>query len=145
MVDRNDDRKASFRRIEILSDGGRRRLWTAAEKAAMVLESFEDGAVVAEVARRRGVRAQQIHGWRREAREGRLALPAEDARTLKIAFAPVVVEAPAATPRKSAPAPTTQVPRAPIEIEASGVVIRIAAGADAHLAASLLRVMRERA
>jgi hypothetical protein len=33
---------------------------------------------------------------------------------------------------------------APIEIEGSGVVVRIAAGADAGLAASLLRVMRER-
>jgi transposase len=145
MVDHSDDRKASFRRIEVLADGGRRRLWTAAEKAAMVLESFEAGAVVAEIARRRGVRAQQIHGWRREAREGRLALPAEDERTLKIAFAPVVVdEAPPA--RTGAPPPTSsQVPRAPIEIEADGVVIRIAADADAHLAASLLRVMRERA
>jgi transposase len=146
MVDRSDDRKASFRRIEVLADGGRRRLWTAAEKAAMVLESFEAGAVVAEIARRRGVRAQQIHGWRREAREGRLALPAEDERTLKIAFAPVVVEEPPAPPaRTGALPPTSQTARAPIEIETGGVVIRIAAGADAHLAASLLRVMKERA
>lgn len=47
-------------------------------KRLVVALAFEDGAVVAEIARRREVRAQQIHGWRREAREGRLALPAED-------------------------------------------------------------------
>jgi transposase len=157
MVDRSDDRKASFQRIEVMTDAGRRRAWSPAEKAGIVLESFEDGAVVAEIARRRGVRAQQIHGWRREAREGRLALPAEDERTLKLAFAPVVVDEALGTPPPPSPAVIKQrdaralppisppVARAPIEIEAAGVVVRIAAGADAHLAASLLRVMRERA
>ena len=41
-----------------------------------MVESFAPGAVVAEVARRHDMRAQQVHGWRRDAREGRLILPA---------------------------------------------------------------------
>lgn len=155
MVDRRDDRRASFRRIEVMTDAGRRRSWSEAEKASIVLESFEDGAVVTEVARRRGIRAQQIHGWRREAREGRLALPAEDARAMRLAFAPVVVDAALAPTRavtsrtralKAPPISTSPSPSptvAPIEIEGFGVVMRISVGADADLAASLLRVMKE--
>lgn len=46
-------------------------------RASIVAESFAPGAAVAEVARRHGARAQQVHGWRRDAREGRLVLPAE--------------------------------------------------------------------
>lgn len=142
MVDRSDDRKAVFGRVEVMTDGGRRRSWSAGDKASMVLESFEDGAVVAEIARRRGVRAQQIHGWRREAREGRLALPAEDERVLQLAFAPVVVdEAPSPV---QARALKSARPVAPIEIESAGVIVRIGTGADAGLAATLLRVMKER-
>jgi transposase len=146
MVDRSDDRKAVFGRIEVMTDAGRRRSWSAGEKAAIVLESFEEGAVVAEIARRRGVRAQQIHGWRREAREGRLALPAEDERTTNLAFAPVAIDRRDRRARTPTPAPCSfRLQATPIEIEAAGVVMRIGAGADAHLAAALLRVMRERA
>jgi len=143
MVDRSDELKvSSFRRIEVMADAGRRRSWSPADKAAMVLESFEDGAVVAEIARRRGVRAQQIHGWRRDAREGRLALPAEDQRTVRLAFAPVVLDrrgpALAMSPRmpqgSAAPA---------IEIEAGGVRILVHS-ADAGLASALIRVLKER-
>ncbi len=161
MVDRSDDRRTSFRRIEVLADAGRRRSWSDAEKVSIVLESFEDGAVVAGIARRRGIRAQQIHGWRREAREGRLVLPAEDARALRLAFAPVVVDdslSPPSPRRGAPPAPPSALPplapslgtaprlssSAPIEIEGAGVIVRIGAGADAMLAASLLRVMKER-
>ena len=125
-----------------MTDAGRRRTWSDAEKASIVLESFEEGSVVAAIARRRGVRAQQIHGWRREAREGRLALPAEDERVLQLAFAPVVVDEAPSPVRARALKPAR--PVAPIEIEGSGVIVRIGASADAGLAASLLRVMKER-
>jgi transposase len=52
-------------------------------------ESFAPGAIVAEVARRHGARAQQMHGWRRDAREGKPAL-AEVAP----AFVPLVAALP---------------------------------------------------
>jgi len=79
MIDHSDDpRPKPIRRIEVITAGiGRRRRWGEDEKARIVAESFAPGAVVAEVARRHDTRAQQVHGWRRDAREGRLALPAE--------------------------------------------------------------------
>ena len=44
-------------------------------------------AVVAEIARRHNTRAQQVHGWRRDAREGRLVLPAGAASGELVSFA----------------------------------------------------------
>jgi transposase len=75
MVDQSDDlRRPSGPRIEVFAGAGRRR-WDEALKAQIVAESFEPGAVVTQVARRHGCRAQQVHDWRRLARQGLLALP----------------------------------------------------------------------
>jgi hypothetical protein len=43
---------ASARRIEVFTGAGRRRAWTAAEKAAIVAESYAGAVSVCEVARR---------------------------------------------------------------------------------------------
>ena len=76
MDDLCDDRKkASSSRIEIYAGSGRRR-WPDEVKAKIVSESLVPGAVVTEVARRFGCRPQQVHDWRRQAREGLIILPA---------------------------------------------------------------------
>jgi transposase len=59
---------APARRIEIFTGAGRRRAWSAEEKAAIVAESHENGARVCQVARRHGLTLQQLFTWRREAR-----------------------------------------------------------------------------
>ena len=41
--------------IEIITDGGHRRRWTAAEKLWNVKETLDDGASISVVARRNGV------------------------------------------------------------------------------------------
>lgn len=48
-------------------------------KAAIVLETFRNGVSVADVARKHGVSAPQLHAWRRAAREGLLPMPEDDA------------------------------------------------------------------
>ena len=60
--------EAPARRIEIFTGAGRRRSWSAREKAAIVAESFEEGVPVCHVARRHGLTPQQLFAWRREAR-----------------------------------------------------------------------------
>ena len=68
MFDFNDDAKGEYRRVEILTGPGRRRRWSAEEKARIVEETLVPGARVSEVARRWQVCSQQVFGWRRAAR-----------------------------------------------------------------------------
>jgi len=62
-------------RVEVLSvsDTGRRRRWTMAEKVRIVEESLEPGAVAAEVARRHEISRSQIYDWRYRYRTGQFA------------------------------------------------------------------------
>ena len=54
-----------------------------------MLESYRDGISVADVARKHGVSAPQLHSWRRAAGDGVLAMPEDD----MLGLVPVVVEA----------------------------------------------------
>ena len=53
------------RRLEIFTGAGRRRSWSAEQKAAIVAES-QSGESVSAVARRHGLTAQQVFTWRRQ-------------------------------------------------------------------------------
>ena len=59
-------------RIEVITSVQRRRRWSAEEKLRIVAESLEGGVSVAAVARRHEINANQLHTWRRQAREGGL-------------------------------------------------------------------------
>lgn len=134
-----DDPKP-VRRVEVITSAAGRRRWSEEEKAQIVAESFAPGAVVAEVARRHDARAQQLHLWRRDAREGRLALPATAQAGELMSFAPVVMSAPPPRPSRSlrCAAPV-------IEIEAHGVIVRVRQGADAMMVEAVMRALRGRA
>jgi transposase len=75
-------------RIDVLTGPTGRRRWPEHVKAELVLESYRDGVSVADVARKHGISAPQLHSWRRAAREGVLAMPDDDI----LGLAPVVVE-----------------------------------------------------
>ena len=76
--------------VEMLPVRGGRRRWPDDVKARIVAETLEPGATVRAVARRYDVHSNQLTGWRRLARDGRLVLPAADA---SVEFAPLVVRA----------------------------------------------------
>lgn len=116
-------------RLEVIAGPTGRRSWSEAAKARIVAESFEPGARVVDVARRHGLQPQQVTTWRREARRGKLALPADDA----VDFAALVVdEAPASAPSLDRP----------IEIEAGGVIVRLAGDAPAARVAEIVAALR---
>lgn len=122
------------RRIEVFTGSGRRRRWSAAEKAAIVVESFGADETVSAVARRHGLTPQQLFAWRREARQE----PAPSATPM---FVPAVVEAPAEEPepkrrRRSAGAEGV------IELEVGGVTVRIGRGADAKAITAVIRALK---
>ena len=56
--------------IEIITDGGRRRRWSAAEKLRIVEETLDDRESISVVARRNGVAPNLLYRWRRLMLEG---------------------------------------------------------------------------
>ena len=76
---------------EVLHGPERRRRWAAAEKVAIVAETYEPGVTVSLVARRHGVAPNQVFNWRRLAAQGALTaagseeevVPASDYRALQ--------------------------------------------------------------
>lgn len=52
-------------RIDVVPGPTGRRRWPEDVKAAMVLETFRDGATVADAARKHGISAPQLHACRR--------------------------------------------------------------------------------
>ena len=54
----------AVRRLEVFTGAGRRRTWSAEQKARIVAESYESGETVSVVGRRHALTAQQLFGWR---------------------------------------------------------------------------------
>jgi transposase len=122
------------RRIEVFTGAGRRRAWSAEEKARIVAETVTSGESVCAVARRHGLSPQQLFGWRRQARKP-LATRAEPL------LVPAVVETLPTEPR-----PQRRRRRADnsgmIELEIDGVSVRVGRGADARTVAAVIRALK---
>ena len=127
----------AVQRLEVFTGAGRRRTWTAEQKARIVAESYESGETVSAVARRHALTAQQLFGWRRAARRA-----TEEASAKGLVFAPVVVDA--APPCAKAPTGTTTRAEQPTTIEiALGIAtVRFAAGIDPASLIAVLRAVR---
>ena len=68
--------------IEIISDGGRRRCWSAVEKLRIVEETLYDGESISAVARRNGVAPNLLYRWRKLMLEGgSIAVTGDDSVT----------------------------------------------------------------
>ena len=65
-------------RLEVIEGPTGRRSWPDDVKARIVLESFEVGARVSEVARRNGLTPQHLSTWRAMARKGKLPIVIPD-------------------------------------------------------------------
>lgn len=139
MFDVNDDAKGEYRRVEILTGPGRRRRWSAEEKARIVGATLVPGARVSEVARRWQVCSQQVFSWRRAARQDMTTTPARAAKSVTPAFVPIVSEAVPAAPVAHAAASAAPV----IEVKLAGAVVRVVSNVDdvARLTA-VLRAVR---
>jgi transposase len=119
------------RRLEVITGVGGRRSWSREDKGRIVADSFAAGANVSAVARRYGLRPQQVYAWRRLARNGALVLPAEE----EVGFVPVIAvggEAAPATPSRAGI----------VEIEVAGTTIRAAPGVDWRFLREVLRAVK---
>ncbi len=135
-----DDTKGGFRRVELLTGPGRRRRWSAAEKAQVVAETLVPGVRVSDVARRWQLHPQQLFGWRHQARKAGNLAPLGDAAPMSEsvpAFVPLVRE------REGSSMTAGVVRSRPgIEIELAGAVVRVTPGVDSPLLTAVLRAVR---
>lgn len=121
------------RRLEVITGVGGRRSWSRQDKGRIVAESFARSANVSVVARRYGLRPQQVYAWRRLARNGALVLPAEE----EVGFVPVIAAGGETVQSTAAPS------RAGIvEIEVAGTTIRTAPGVDWRFLREVLRAVK---
>jgi len=128
MTDTQDDPRTSdppARRVEIFTGAGRRRSWSAEDKARIVAESTASGANVSTVARRYGLTPAQIFRWRR-------ALALANCPPPPLSFAPVVIE------EEKPTAAASEV----IEIELKGAKLRVPAGTRPGTIVALVKALR---
>jgi len=134
--------RAPTRRIEVFTGAGRRRTWSADQKAALVSESFVEGASVCDVARRHGLTPQQLFTWRRQARQEAEARAEAVAPPL---FVPAIMEAPSSAlpAKRQRRAVRPEIDAAPtIELEVDGVTVRVGRGAQAKTIAAVIRALK---
>ncbi len=129
------------RRLEVINGALGRRRWSPEAKARIVAESLAPGVVISEVARRHDLRPQQLFAWRHQARQGRLALPAE-----ALSFVPVIPAADAlSSPDDSIDEALASVcagSSGMIEVELGGAVVRVPPDVDGKLLAKVLRAVK---
>ncbi|ACE99656.1 transposase [Rhodopseudomonas sp. AAP120] len=136
--------KTSVRRVEVITETGRRRQFSADDKARFVEETLAPGAVVSEVARRHGLSPQQLFTWRRQMRQP-AAIPAAPEPQM---FVPAVVTP--SSPPAGSPQRRRYVRKTPqggentgnIELEINGVAVRVGRGADAATVAAVIRALK---
>jgi transposase len=125
----------------VINGAGGRRQWSVDDKARIIEETLEPNAIVSEVARRYGLRPQQVFAWRREARK-RAASAQQDS----LAFVPAVMTSAAA--QSTAKHPTRPRKRKAtrdagvIELEIDGIAMRVGRGADARTVAAVIRALK---
>jgi len=124
----------SIRRLEVFTGAGRRRAWTAEQKAQIIGESYESGDSVSAVARRHGLTPQQLFGWRRAAQRR-----AEGASG--VAFAPVIAESSQPGPAVASALARSSGGSPMMEIVIGAATIRVWPGSDAGTLHGVLRAV----
>lgn len=126
--------------VEILSvtDTGRRRRWTDAQKVRIVEESFGPRGSMAETARRHDIGRTLLVRWRRQYRNGELAGGGSPLRFMPVTLAPpeVPTEPPAPKPASASPS----VERAEITL-LNGRRLTVAAMIDPAVLTRLVQVL----
>jgi len=130
MLENMINHSRTYGRVEIRESAGRRRRWSAEEKARIVAASFAPGANVSYVARQHDISPQHLFQWRRAARSGRLVLALDD----DVEFAPVVLDAGADTSATGA--------HRGLEVEIAGAVVRVTNGTDMRLLTAVARALK---
>jgi transposase len=128
-------------RLEVFTGAGRRRTWSAEDKALIVAEIEASGDSVSAVARRHGLSPQQLFGWRRELQASQAALSHPE----ELQFVPAVLTAASSPPvrrQHRTPRHQAEPDAGMIEVEIDGMIVRVGQGADAKTITAVLHALR---
>ena len=128
----------AMQRIEVITDGGRRRRYDEEAKLRLVRGAFSPGVKVAEFARAEGVDASLLYRWRRQ-------LPSAAAE--RPSFAPLVVAdgEPVEVGGPAAPSPPPDPAPGILEVElACGARLRITGAAEPAAIRAVVGALRGR-
>lgn len=128
----------SARRIEVFTGAGRRREWSADQKATIIAESYAGQSSVCDVARRHGLTPSQLFAWRRAARQ-QIASTADPKEPL---FVPALVEAAGeAGPREAAAGEAgEEMPLLGFDLE--GASVWVCRGAEIGMVSAIIRALK---
>jgi transposase len=139
MVDAmHDDR--TYRRVEVITGGRRRRVWAAEEKDRIISESLAPGVNISAVARRNGVSRGLLNIWRRQARELGHALGS--ARQPRATFAAVQIQGNRSDVAEASVAAPRTAPTGAIKIDIGGATIRVPNGVDRATLDAVISALR---
>ena len=135
--------------VDVLVPSGRRRIWSAAEKAALLAEIDAEGGKVRLVARRRQISESLLYNWRSARKAAAVAMGAPE----NAEFIPVgIIEAPATrgpamlalpTPEPAAQPASAEGKTGSIEIALpNGARVSVDAFVDEKALSRVLRAMR---
>ena len=129
----------TMQRVEVITDGGRRRRYDGEEKLRLVRGAFSPGVKVAEFARIEGVDASLLYRWRRQ------VLGAAPERP---GFAPLVVaggDGPVDAGGSTAPFSPPEPEPGLVEVElACGARVRVRGAADPAAIRAVMGALRGR-
>ena len=127
----------SPRRFEVITGEAGRRSHEDVFKGRLVALTLAPGSCIADIARAHGVHPQLLYTWRRQAKMGKLVLPASDAPE----FAALMIDD--AVPAPPIHSSTSGNETAAIAIEVGGVTVRLPDDADVNRIAGIASALRE--
>lgn len=122
-------------RVDMVSGPTGRRRWPAEEKGRIVAETLVAGASTSAIARRYGMAPSQLFAWRRQARDGQLAISVDDDSS----FAAMVVDEATSMPRENHEADGREM----IEIVLADATIRLPVDIAPRRLASIVEALRD--
>lgn len=130
---------AAVRRIEVFTGAGRRREWSADQKAAIVAESYAGVSSVCDVARRHGLTPTQLFAWRRADRRRMLA----QGGSTDALFVPAVVDAPDRALESAKDGRQSTNDESPlIGVELAGASMWVCRGADVATVTAIIKALK---
>jgi transposase len=132
-------------RIEVITRGERRRVWTPEQKREIVAESLEPGLTPTEVARKHASSSGQLYTWRQQVLGGQITLLARATPDFaQVEMTPVPPPSGAPFERPNAAVTSRHLPEMIEVVLTNGVILRVGAAVDAAALGRVLAALERR-